>query len=404
MATTTSPPRPSVSVAQDELKEALRTLELATSSKAGANPALGAVRLSADEGGLLLRATDGRFHVSYRIEHSDGGGAGLKATLPLAQLKKALATFDKDDLLVIEPGAAKLELELSRGERKLTLKDPGISGFPIWPATAKRRSAGSTDDPKEFSEALARALICAGRDDVRPILNAIMFDFEEGAVIGTDSYRLAQVDLPTLDHSDGVTEQLMVPFAAARAIAKDTGRRGDPVMLSVYGDNAEGLIVEQGPVCIVAPAQSGQYPNWRTLLEVKTSTSLQVEVKELTAAIKAASAIATTAPSEREPAVLELGQSTRVRLTALDGSRLEERLPSAEYSGTDLAIAFNPGYLADMLRVFPEQKRIRFHFAAETKPVRVEGAGAAGILMPVRRNQIEAPPAKKAQAAKNGKP
>ena len=402
MATTTSSTAIPASAAAEHLREALKSLEFAAQTRASVRPGLAAVRLRSADDHLLLRATDGSFHLSYRLKLSAPGD--LDVALNLAQLKKALGAFDKDDLLELAPIDG--GIEISRAKRKLTLRAVKTDGVPDWPQTKNRRSAGRVADPAALADCFARALVCAGRDDARPILNSAFVDFEARAVITTDSYRLARVSMPELSfpaRAKAPTEALLISYGAAKAIAKDLGRRKDEISLSLYGDSKEaigGLVVEQGPVTIVCPLKQGQFPEWREILNVKSAASLEFDVEELADALKAVAAVATSAAGDTEPVALVLGDEVAVDFRARDDAELHEVLGGAEFTGATMKIAFAPPLLAESLKIFAGQERLRAALRTPTAPMRLDGGGASALVMPIRLSKVEA----SAAAAKNGKP
>jgi DNA polymerase III sliding clamp (beta) subunit (PCNA family) len=83
----------------------------------------------------------------------------------------------------------------------------------------------------------------------------------------------------------------------------------------------------------------------------------------------------------------ELGPEVRASLDVPGTGKLEEHLSASSWSGKPTQIAFNPRFLADLLRVFPDQKVISGRISSPIKPALFEGDNQRlALLMPIRAN------------------
>lgn len=369
MATTVSPAQTSVPVAREDLRKALRSVELA-----GGSGAFIHLRSRAER--LELRTYDRGVHLRYLLP-VDWGVAGQEAEIALTPLKKALGAFDKED--VLELSLADGGLELRCGRRRIAIPPHDAHPLPGWPRLSGRRALASSREPAELARAFEVGVICASKDDTRPLLNAVLVDFAEQVVVATDSYRLL-VRPSSLDPAAGEpADPVVVPLAAAKVIAKDFGRRAEKVTFSRAQHGP--VAVKQGPVEMVFQPVEGQYPDWRALLPDSGGQSFVLEREALAAALKAVAAIEGAAGHNPPPAQLALGEGHALRYRAHNGASLEEELPG-EGAG-EIEISFNPQFLLDVTRVL-EAAQITLEAESALKPGLFSDGSARLLLMPVR--------------------
>jgi hypothetical protein len=118
---------------------------------------------------------------------------------------------------------------------------------------------------KPFAIALKNALICAGKDQLRPILRAVLIEFEPTFVrfVGTDSYRMLVQTLPC---EDGLEGTFLLERDDADRIAKMLPKLGSVVAV---GLNDDGTSLE---VCgfgtrYEANVVPGEFPSWQNLTD-----------------------------------------------------------------------------------------------------------------------------------------
>jgi len=371
MATTVSPAQTQVSVAREDLREALRSVELA-----GGTGAFIHLRSKADH--IELRTYERGLHLRYRLAVK-GAAAGLEAEIALAPLKKALGAFAKED--VLELGSADGGLELRCGRRRIEIPAHDQEPLPAWPRLSGKSALASSSVPSDLARAFEMGVICAGKDEVRPLLNAVLLDFSEQALIATDSYRLLVHPAP-LDAAGGEpAEDVVLPLICAKVIAKDFARRPEKV---VFSRAANGLVaVKQGPVEMIVQPVVGQYPDWRTLMPPESKRRFSFKRAALADALKAVAAIAGSPGSNPPPARLLLGEKLSLHYKSHSGASLEEELPGEGDAGEELEIAFNPQFLQDATRVLASDE-IELAAGDALRPGLFGDGSVRLLLMPVR--------------------
>lgn len=241
-------------------------------------PAFGFVHANAADDTLELTASDGELTMS--------------TSTPVS------VTADSDDDVagLIPKVAVDYLVKLPDGPVSIKVDNDAVV------VTADRRSASfATMKPSEFptvsvpdadpvvldAAMLANAIegtrfaASTNRAD-RPMLAGVLFestDDDAVNVVSTDSYRLAVKTLST--DAFGSEAKVLVPASTLAQVQRFLGSAGK-VEFSASDTNA---MFKVGDVTFVTQLISGDYPNWSAAMPQKPSTSFDVDVAELTAAI-----------------------------------------------------------------------------------------------------------------------
>jgi len=229
------------------------------------------------------------------------------------------------------------------------------------------------------ADALDQVVKAASLDDARPILTGVLMAAEEDGLrfVATDSYRLAVRDLPGTEIL-GRDQTVLVPSRALDAVGRVLD---DASGLTIrLGDSDASFTIDD--VQIVTRLIEGEFPNYRGLIPDSHPNALVVNRVAFLEAVRRVGIMARDA--------------TPVRLTmSADGLELVaitqdvgqgRETVDAEYSGSDLTVAFNPEYLLDGLEVSPGDE-VRLETVDSLKPAVLRSVGNDHflyLLMPVR--------------------
>lgn len=231
-----------------------------------------------------------------------------------------------------------------------------------------------------LAEALRRALPFASRDYTRPLLRTVALFPTRSIIVGTDSYRLAEICYGDTGN-DGKLPLLLDVLGAeslSRAIAKQLGQ-------------VELWQREVAPECVFIRARfddvqwsmrrpRGDFPDYLKLLDTNSVNSeirLTADRADLLAGARAAAALAVAS----EP----------VRLTADgDGVRMwndamSRDLQSAANEGASFEIGLNPVFIADLCAGAPVE-HLTLIGESPLRPLLAKAARDTYLLMPIRLN------------------
>ena len=323
-------------VSQSALAKALSVVSkgMATNSTL---PLLSGVNIRAERGVLEFRTTNLTISIRHKIAANvEEPGETVVSGKILANIVKTLP----DAAVSFSLEGRSLTISCEKSTFKLNTLDP--ADFPGFPEFALSESIELPCD--ELSRMVDRVYRVTSKDNTRPILSGILMTVEAGTIrlVATDSYRLAlceaQVEAPG-------SFEMIVPGAAFHdvlTLPSDTGR-------ILIGKTDSQVVFVFGNTTYVARKIEGNYPNYRQLLPSSSTTTVNVNVGTLSAALKRVSVISLSNPSIRFD--IDAGAGT-VRLTATspDQGEATEVIP-AEVDGRSMAIALNYHYVFDCVNV-----------------------------------------------------
>ena len=196
-------------------------------------------------------------------------------------------------------------------------------------------------------------------------------------LVATDSYRLAVSDLPGTSVL-GRDQTVLVPSRALDAVARVLGDASELTIL--LGERDAAFVIDD--VKIVTRLIEGEFPNYRGLIPADHPNSLVVDRLALLEAVRRVGILA------RDSTPVRMAMSSNgLELVAItqDVGQARETL-DADYTGSDLTVAFNPEYLVDGLEASPGDE-VRLETIDSLKPAILRSTGDDQflyLLMPVR--------------------
>ena len=357
---------------RDVLVEALGTAGRAVSSRGGALPVLSGVRLELAGDELRLAGTD--LDLTIQTDTSVAGEADGVCVVP--------ARLAADIVRALEPGAVVVEADddevrITSGRSQFAVRMLPVDEFPRVPVPSGDAVTLSGSD---FAEALRQVVRAASADDARPVLTGVLMAAEESGLrlVSTDSYRLAVRDLPgTTVLREG--QKVLVPSRALNELQRLVASAPETTLRLGEHD----ATFEVGPVRLTTRLIEGEFPNYRQLIPSSYPNRLIVGKEPLLDAL-------------RRVKLLVRDQTTPVRI-ALRADGIELTVVSSEvgqateevdakYEGTEMTVAFNPGYLIDGVEAV-DSDEVLLETLDALKPATLkatEGGDYLYLLMPVR--------------------
>ncbi|MFP5252463.1 MAG: DNA polymerase III subunit beta [Actinomycetes bacterium] len=320
-----------------------------------------------DGDGLMLSTFD--YETSARAtvpaEVSDEGRALVSGRL-LADICRSLPNKPVD--MTID-GA---KVSLTCGSARFSLQTMPVEEYPTLPDMPQATGTVRSD---LFANAVAQAVVAAGRDDMLPVLTGVRLEIDgsELALLATDRFRLSLRELSWEPGATDVTAAALVP---ARVLA-DTAKSltaGSEVTIALSTSGAgEGIIGFEGSAGggvrrTTTRLLDGEFPKVRTLFPSDQTTIARVDRATLVEAVKRVSLVA-----ERNTAV-QLAFSDGV--LTLDAGSGDEALATeqieASVNGEDITTGFNPQFLLDGLTAL-ESPVVEMAFTQPSKPAVMAG-------------------------------
>jgi DNA polymerase-3 subunit beta len=319
---------------RNDLAAALATVSRGLSTR-GTVQVLGGILLRAEEGRLLLAATDMEISLRATVAGTiEGDGAVVVPGKLLTDLARLLP--DETVSLAHEEGDG--VLTVTSGSHSSRLNVFSAEDFPRLPAVDGELHATDASALLATIDKVSRA---ASRDESRPVLTGILVQFSGGKLVmaATDSYRLA-VKETDLD-AGGAEIEAIIPARALQELSRLAAGE-DEVRLGLQDNH---VIFGAGDVWLTSRRIDGQFPNYRQLLPESFEAELTTERAPLLEVIRRAGVLAQrNAPLRLRFAEGELTVSAQTQ----DVGEARESIPIA-YAGEPLEIGFNPEFLRDGL-------------------------------------------------------
>lgn len=352
-------------------------------TRGGNLPILSNILLKTEEDGLVLCATNlelgARAKVRAKIEEHG------EYTLPAKLLADYVSVLpdEKVDLAVKEDGA-----DVTCGKSATRIKGLPSSEFPLLP-DVEGSLVVQFDLPK-LLEAVGNVLFTVAPGEVRPEISGVLFAYDAQAkimkLVGTDSYRLSEVQVPCTVTSEGSVATMIVPVKTLHEFVRIFNqKKSDQTVVLVISPNQ--VTFQGSGVELISRLVDGQYPDYAQIIPKETKTTVSVVKKDFVQAIKAASLFSKTGVNDVHLS-MDPDQST-VRVDS-GNTQFGNYVTSvgATISGEHTKITFNYRYLLEGINSFSATD-IEFRIVDGSNPCIVSPKGNNRhmyIIMPIKQD------------------
>jgi DNA polymerase-3 subunit beta len=339
-------------------------------------PVLKNIKAVADDGKCTLMATDLELGIRLEVRGLTVEEPG-EALLPAARLLSILREA-QDDELTIETDPSSCVVRGESAEWNMPGEDP--VNFPDVPVFADDKYheiiAGS------LREMIRRTVFAAAEESARYSMTGVLWELEEDQVrlVATDGRRLAMTQGTGATHG-GHSTKGQTPVVPSKAMGLlERNLQEDKELVKVCLRPNEALFRTERAV-IYSRLVEGRYPDYKAVFPKKPTVKVPLSVGPFLAAVRQA-AIMTDEESKRvvfhfakKKLTLEAQGSTTGR------SRVD--LP-VEFDGKNIDIAFNPGFVVDLLRVLPVDADLSLDLVDGGSPALFRsGANYSYLVMPL---------------------
>jgi NADPH:quinone reductase-like Zn-dependent oxidoreductase len=199
--------------------------------------------------------------------------------------------------------------------------------------------------------AVARVAFAAARDDARPVLTAVLFDFgPDGLTLAAaDGFRLARARLADVA---APSRQLLVPARAVVELGRLLGEAETARLIPT--PEGRGVHLAVGETTLFARLGEGRFPDVERVIPPEGTTRVTVDTAAFRQAIRVAGPFG--GGGDPRPVVLDAAPGRlQVRARSDETGEAEADLPG-EVEGTPQAIVVNTRLLADALSDCPRSE------------------------------------------------
>lgn len=330
-----------LTVTQENLARALNTVSRIANSRSSL-PILSNVLLKTVNNQLLVEATNLDVAISETI------GAKIKIegsiTVPARLMQDYVSSLPASTLsLEVKDN----KLLLSTEHHNSTINGTPADDFPVMPVINNGDSLELSG--AEFKGALQQVLFAASTDDSRPVLTGAYLHTRAKKlyIVATDSYRLAEKKLSSLDKEIS----LLIPASSLQDVLRVM--RDDELPVNIKYDDLQARF-SVGSVELVTRLIEGKYPDYRKLLPKESATTAIVSLSDLQEITKVSSLFAREAAGSVTVTMDDEKGEISIRSIA---SQMGENVAvaKAEISAGGV-ITLNSRYILDALSVFGGEK------------------------------------------------
>lgn len=351
-----------LTVDQSALSRALRLVARVTPTRPTL-PILQMVLLGAEPGRLRLTATDAELAMTTAIA-AEVASEG-RVAIPARLLGEYVAHLPAEPVrLSFDPERHRVRAACGPFVANLATADP--EEFPAFPTTDDRTAVDL--EAGRLRRAVERVAFAAARDESRPVLSAVLFDFgPEGLTLAAaDGFRLARARIV---EATAAARQLLVPARAVGEFARHLAEAEAARLLRAPDGRGVALVV--GETVLYTRLIEGNFPDVERVIPRDGQTRVTVQTAALRQAVRVAGLFGS---GDARPVLLEAAPG-RLRLQArgAETGEAETELPAA-LEGEPQAVALNTRLLADLLDAVADEK-LELHWSSPQAPVLIREAG-----------------------------
>ena len=343
---------------RSNIKEAISIIERAAGDNLNL-PILKNVLIETENNQITFTATNLELAITCYVSGKvieDG-----KATVPLALFSNLITNLQTDRLNFSKKAAS---IEIKTDNYNATLQGLPAEDFPITPKI-KNTSEYIEIKAAILKEAIQQAVVASQFSDLRPELNAILFDFsiDNLKLAATDGFRLAERSIPQNFFTAKNDEpfRMLVPLKTSHEILK---MARDEEMVRIFRDENQ-VLFKTDRAELISRLIEGSFPDYSQIVPRQFSTEISLNREEFANAIKLAGVFGQKTSELK--IVVHPGKKA-VEISSADQSLGENNymLP-AKIKGEAAEAFFNWRYLADPIRNMKTEE-IFIGFQEENNP------------------------------------
>jgi len=258
------------------------------------------------------------------------------------------------------------KVSMTCGKGKFQLTGVDSEDFPPFPKV----SGGQTFILKQstLAKMIHKTLFSTTKDETRPALQGVLWQIQGNAMtmVATDGHRLAKMTMPMNTPVD-YSASIIVPAKTLNHLMRLFGEQDGEININVTENQ---VVFSLDGTTLYSRLIEGPYPDYNQVIPKSCDKKLNVELEALHAAVRSVSTLSNALTHQVK---FDLSPGHVVLFASDRDMGGEARVElEAEYSGEDLQIGYNAGYLMEILRHMDSPKVV-FELSSSVR---------AGLLRP----------------------
>ena len=313
---------------------------------------------------LTLTASDGETTIRTSLEVEDAQGEG-KVASGAKLLLDTLKEFSEQPLSFdIDEQNYGVNITSSNGAYSFV----GVAGQEYPEMPAEEADVNRFSMPAQaLLDAINKTIFCTADDELRPVMNGILFDLNEQqlTMVATDAHRLVRY----INYAvKGVTPQsFILPKKPATILRAILGKEEEEAQIRFGQKNAR---FNFGRTEIVCRQIEGRFPNYNAVIPQNNQNEVTVDRQTIVNACKRVAVFANSGTSLLKLALSE--NCIKISAQDIDFSTSAEETIACSYSGTPMAIGFKAPFFIEILQAV----------ASNDVLIRLADPARAGLILP----------------------
>lgn len=313
---------------------------------------------------LTLTASDGETTIRTSLEVENAQGEG-KVASGAKLLLDTLKEFSEQPLsFEIDEQNFGVNITSSNG----TYSFVGVAGQEYPEMPAEEADVNRFSMPAQtLLDAINKTIFCTADDELRPVMNGILFDLNEQqlTMVATDAHRLVRY----INYAvKGVTPQsFILPKKPATILRAVLGKEEEDAVVRFGQKNAR---FNFGRTEIVCRQIEGRFPNYNAVIPQNNQNEVTVDRQTIVNACKRVAVFANSGTSLLKLALSE--NCIKISAQDIDFSTSAEETIACSYSGTPMAIGFKAPFFIEILQAVTSNDVL----------IRLADPARAGLILP----------------------
>jgi len=306
-------------------------------------PILSNVLIKIENSELVITATD--LEVELKTRTQIDSSLEQEFTLPARKLIDICKALPADSEMEID--LADERATIKSGRSRFTLSTLPSRDFPTIEANIGNEQLSIPGNT--LKRLIDKTQFAMAQQDVRYYLNGMLLEVKEGKIrtVATDGHRLA---LSEADFDKELNIDVILPRKAVLELSKILNDSEEEIQLEISNNHVK---IDVGNTSFTTKLIDGKYPDYRGVLPRSTDNKIEADREEMRSALQRASILS----NEKYRGIRFKVSTNSLELLAHNPEQEEaEEEIAVEYSGDDLTIGFNVGYLIDVLSVISSEK------------------------------------------------
>ena len=329
-------------------------------------PIIGSALFTCKKDTLKIRATD--LEISINLNCNIENGEDGCVAMPVGKLLEITNVLPETSVSFTVSDIGKVKIECNSGQ--YTIMGQSQEEFPAQETIENSQELVISSE--ELKEIITNTAYAASKDDLKPVLQGVLFQIEkEGFVsVATDGHRLVKLEKKHL-HSLGYTGRVVVPNKFLSLLLSQLKEKGETSML--IGENHMQAQIED--IKITTRIIKDPYPDYEGVIPKDNTKTLIINRNNFTEAIKRVAIFSNK--SSRQVSLALSENSITISTEDPENITTGKETLDCDYDGEPMTIGYNAYYLKEVLQ----------HQNSDEIKIMLKSPLNAGLFIPIDQNE-----------------